>query len=367
MLFGFGKSTFLGVDFGTSSIKAVELAQKENGPVLINCAKVPLQLPEKKAADGRSYDELIALHLRALISRMKPASKEVYVAIPAFSGLVTLIDMPEMDEKELDQAIKFEAHKYIPSSLDDLILSWDTVGYWEKQGDRPATMEILLVAALKKDVGRYQEYLKKANLSMKLLELETFSLVRAIIGEKPGVSLIIDIGARATNLVLVHDGRVKVSRNIDGGGNDLTRTLMESMGITQERAETLKKSQKDFLNTPQSSIIFPVLQTITAEAQRILSAYQAKHPEAPVAHAMLSGGTAQLTGLVTYLEKIFKIPVVVGNPWETVRRESSGGFEIDSSFFVALGLALSGMENPAARKKYGKKSPSLKEILNKKI
>lgn len=68
--------------------------------------------------------------------------------------------------------------------------------------------------------------------------------------------LLIDIGARSTNLLLVESGLVRVSRNLDVGGKDLTRTLSETLDITPERAEVLKKSNKDFLNEPEARIIF---------------------------------------------------------------------------------------------------------------
>ncbi|MEI9966223.1 MAG: pilus assembly protein PilM [Candidatus Moraniibacteriota bacterium] len=137
-----------------------------------------------------------------------------------------------------------------------------TRGEGEKQ-----KLEVLAVAALKKEVLRYQQYIEAVHLKLDFLELETFSMVRSLIGQESGLVLLIDIGSRATNLVLAEEGIVKVSRNVDTGGKDLTRTIMESQSIAQDRAEALKKSTKDFLNSPESATIFPSLNTIFGEAR----------------------------------------------------------------------------------------------------
>lgn len=358
MLFRFGKSYFLGVDFGTSSIKAVELTVEGGRPMLSNYGQVSLEILEKGIREGRTYDDEITLHLRALLQKFHPKGNTVSVAMPAFIGLISLVELPKMEERELKEAIQFEAHKYIPTPLDEVALSWEVVGTTGtddlKGGASGQKMEVLLVAALNKEVGRYEKYVQETGLKMDLLELETFSLVRSLVDKTPGLVLIIDIGARATNLVLAEDGMVKVSRNLDVGGRDITRTLMEGLSITQDRAETLKKSGKDFLNTPESALVFPVLQMVASEGKRILEAYGVKHPGVVCDTVILSGGTAQFTGLTEYFSKIFSLPVRVGEPWKRVSYGEELQPMIDrlgTSFSVALGLALSGAEAGLKKKK----------------
>ncbi|MDO8566133.1 MAG: type IV pilus assembly protein PilM [Candidatus Moranbacteria bacterium] len=374
MVFGFGKPHFLGIDFGTASIKAVELSVEDGHPVLTNYGQISLSDLEKGTpAQGRSYDEEIVLHLQALIERMKPKSRAAYVAMPAFIGLISLVEFPVMEESELEEAVRFEAHKYIPSSLDDVALSWEVI---ERRGapGGEEKMEVLLVAALNKEVARYERYINKAGLTVDFLELETFSLARSIVGEEPGLSLMIDIGSRATNLVLIENGLVRVSRNLDIGGRDITRTLAESLSITQERSKVLKKSGKDFLTNPQSALVFPVLQMIAGEATRILASYQAKHSGVQCKNIILSGGTAQFTGLVKYYTDIFKLPVVLGNSWRNIKYDPRLAKKIQesgTSFSIAAGLALRGTETVLKKKEnlfpVSKKKFSLKELFTRKI
>jgi type IV pilus assembly protein PilM len=374
MAFGFGKPHFLGIDFGTASIKAVELSVEDGHPVLINYGQISLADLEKGTPpQGRSYDEEIVLHLQALLEGMKPKSRLAYVAMPAFIGLISLMEFPVMEEAELEEAVRFEAHKYIPSSLDDVALSWEVIGK-HTASDGVEKMEVLLVAALKKEVARYERYINGAGLTIDFLELETFSLARSIIGEAPGLSLLIDIGSRATNLVLVEDGLVRVSRNLDIGGRDITRALAESLNITQERAKVLKKSGKNFLTNPESALVFPVLQMIASEATRILTSYQVRHLGVQYKGIVLSGGTAQFVGLTEYYAKIFKLPVTLGNPWKDLKYDSALTKKIQesgSSFSIAIGLALRGTETILKKKEElflsPKKKFSLKELFMKKI
>ncbi len=373
MFFGRKKPYFLGIDFGTSLIKAVELTVEEGKPKLVNFGEVDLSRLEKGIMTGEnSFDDEVALYLRALLERLQPKSDGIYAAMPAFTGLVSLIELPEMSEDELKEAIQFEAHKYIPSSLEDVALSWEVVGMHPAAEEGGAQqMEILLVAALNKEVARYQKYIRDAQKKMNFLELETFSLIRSIVGHEPGVFLVIDIGSRATNLVLVDEGLVKVSRNLDAGGKDITRTLTDALGVAPERAEAMKKSGKDFLNEAGSSMVLPALEMIASEAKRMLSTYQERYPDKSCQGIILSGGTAQLTGLTTYYTRVFGIPVSIGDPWKRITYDPSVSAEIQrlgTSFSVAIGLALVGVDEMTHKKEFVQKKPfSLKDLLTKKI
>lgn len=372
MFLGIGKPSFLGIDFGTSLIKAVELTVENGKPKLLNYGQVDLSRLEKGIVTGdNSHDDEVVLYLRALLEKLHPKSDGVYAAMPAFTGLISLVELPEMDEDDLKEAIQFEAHKYIPSSLEDVALSWEVVGRNPDSNGGAARMEILLVAALNKEVARYRKYVQEANLKMNFLELETFSLIRSVIHHEQGVFLVVDIGSRATNLVLVDDGLVKVSRNLDTGGKDVTRTLTDALSITPERAESLKKSEKDFLNVAGSALVFPALEMIASEAKRMIEAHQERNPDKLCQGIVLSGGTAQLTGLVEYYSNMFGLPVRIGNPWNQVRYDQTMATDIQglgTSFSVAIGLALVGIDEANhVGNKIMKKPFSLRDLLKKKI
>lgn len=351
-MFGLNKPYFLGVDFGTSYIKAVEFTLRKGLPVLANYGYIEMSFTEGKnaAPATQSSEKVVRDYLKALLKTLSPKAKRVSMALPGFSGLITLIELPAMEANELEQAIQFEAHKYIPAPLEDVAFSWEVVSQGEvKDGIATAkkTMEILLVAALKKEVSKFEHYTEGIGMSVDLLELEIFSLARAVSSDRQGSYLIVDIGSRATNLVLVRDGDVRLNRSLNTGGNEITSTLSEGLGLSWERAEELKCGTRDFLTHPESALVFSTLDVITSEIQRVLALYAAKGGADSIREIIISGGTAKMQGLPMYLENQFHVPVSIADPWKGIQIEDAirpAVEKLGSSFAIAVGLALGGVD-----------------------
>lgn len=350
-MFGINKPHFLGIDFGTSYIKAVELTLKNGLPVLANYGHIEMSFTEGRDAlfPTQSPENMIREHLKALLEALHPVSKTMNLALPGFSGLITLIELPLMKPEELEQAIPFEAHKYIPSPLEEVAFSWEVLSNSKGNGgiQEKKVMEVLLVAALRKEVAKYERYVADTGLSVDLLELEIFPLVRSIAGDKTGMVLVVDIGSRATNLVLTHNGEIRLNRSLNAGGNEITSTLAESFHVSWERAEELKRGKKDFLNNRESSLAFSSLDLVTSEISRILQMHATKHATDPVREMVLSGGTARMQGLSDYLSNLFHIPVSIADPWRGVQCDDALRSSLDRlgpSFSIAIGLALGGVE-----------------------
>jgi type IV pilus assembly protein PilM len=342
-LFSSHSRHYLGVDFGTQSIKAVELKIVKGKPHLMNYGWVNVtQKKEVPDAYDNDYAELLRVALKALIKQMDPDTKKAVVAIPSFNGLVMIVDFPRMSEKDIASAIKFESRKYIPASLDEVNVAWEVLKEDEKDKDKP-TMKVLLIAAPKSEVQYYDGLFEDVDVSIDFLELESFSLARSVIGNTQGRFMIADIGAKTTNLVLVEDGVVHVSRSIDVGGVDMTTAIMKSMNVSRERAVALKESGEN-LFTGATKVSFPSVNFITNEIERILSTQQSDAIESLV----LCGGAANLVGLPEHMASLTKLTVTIGNPLSrVVYDEKSAGRikELGLSFAVAIGLAMRGIED----------------------
>ena len=348
-MFTFSTPTFLGIDFGTSHVKAVELTLKNNKPYLVNYGEALMEVytQASKEIDFKSPEEKVRDALMALLAKMKPKSEKAYVAMPGFSGLITLIELPKMSKAELENAVRFEAQRYIPSPLEEVVLSWDIVSTGPGESAN-TNVEVLLVAALKKEVEKYEQYIVASPVNMEMLELETFSLARALIHDTQGVSLIIDMGSRSTNLILVENGFIKINRNINAGGHEITSTLAEALNISRERAHVIKAGDKDFLNNKESMIVFPSLESVVNEARRMLLAYKEKHKDSVVTNIVLSGGTSHMTGLQDYFSRTLGIQATIGNPWGRITYDEKLNAiipRLGASYSVALGLALAGVES----------------------
>jgi len=358
-MFGLGeKNTFVGVDIGTSAIKIVEIKLNGNKPCLSNYAWMEVENLGNMNAD--TFESTILECLKRIFRETKISKENIYVSIPSFGGLVTLIEFPEMSKDDLDKAIRFEAHKYIPTSIDEVVVSWDIVGKKTAQNnpivntqESSATastsetkIQILLVAAPRNKVVRYEKLMKDAGVELKSIEIESFSLVRSLIGNDPGNFLIVDIGSRICNIILVESGQIKINRNIDAGGRNITREIAKSMNIDENRAEKLKISGKELLNK-ETGMVFSVLQNVAEEGKRVIDAYSRNSNNFKIDKVILSGGTASFKGVEKYFADNFGLEISIGNPLGRIEYDKRLEPKLSKSkaqLSVCLGLALKGVE-----------------------
>ncbi len=332
----------LGVDFGTQSIKAIELKKVKGKAQLVNYGWVNVtNVKEVPDTYDKDYAKRLSDALRELFVQMKPHTKKATVAIPSFNGLVMVVEFPRMNEKDIASAIKFESRKYIPASLDEVNVSWEVLPETDEEKEKP-TMKVLLAAAPKSEVQYYDGLFSDINISIEALELESFALTRSIIGKSLGRFMLVDFGAKTTNIILIEDGVVHVSRSVDIGGADMTNAIMKSMNITREKALSLKESGENFFGGA-AKVGFPSLNYVANEIKRVLSDQKSDKLESLV----LCGGGSQFVGLPEYLGKITGLNVVLGNPLSHILydKKNSGSIEeMSGSFAVAIGLALRNME-----------------------
>jgi len=343
-MFGFGEKKFVGIDIGTSSIKVAEIKIKEKKPFLSNYAM--LKIPISNEVQEQNFSEdFLAGCLKKLLKEGKISNGQFFFSIQSFGALITIVNLPQVPEKDMEQAIQFEAHKYIPTSLDQVSLSWGIIGKENKNSE--SGNKVLLVAAPKSRIEKYGQIAKKAGIGISAMEIESFSLVRSLIGNDSGKFLIIDIGSRVCNIILVEKGEIRMSRNIDAGGKDITRSIASGLSVDESRAENLKSSKMDFLGV-ESNVQFPCLDLILGEVKRVLmSQNQKDFTSGAVDGIILSGGTANLAGLEKYFSDALKIKTQVGNPFGRIQynpKLEERIKEIAPRFSVAIGLALKGIE-----------------------
>lgn len=365
-MFGFGKKYFLGIDIGTSSIKIVELGLDGNKPVLSNYGWVYLEELVKE----KDSLALWRRYISKIIQEGKFKSKDAFVSISSSGSLITLIEFPEMEKEDLNQAIRFEAHKYVPVPLEEVVLSWDVAesskNNLKKSSDQVVMdnseqeknevsrkIQVLLVAAPKNKVGKYEELIKDLDLKLKSIEIEGFSMTRALIGNDQGNFIILDMGARVCNIILVEKGMIKVNRNVSSGGLDITRTIAKSLNIEDSRADSLKMGGENFI-TGESKITFPSMEIVVNEIKRIIEAYYKNSEKKKIDGLILSGGTSGLKGIDEYFQNALGIKTMIGDPLSRIgypRELEPKLNELKTRFSVSIGLALKGVEEYLKSKK----------------
>jgi len=150
----------IGLDIGSSSVKAVQLRKKGSGWALQAFGMQPL-VPQT-IVDGTIMDQgAVADAIRQLWSRLKLRQKDVAIAIAGHSVIIKKIAVPQMNAEQLAQNIRNEAEHHIPFAKDDVEIDYHVVNPQNSSGQT----ELLLVAAKKEVVADYTQVVRDASLS----------------------------------------------------------------------------------------------------------------------------------------------------------------------------------------------------------
>ncbi len=339
-------SDYFGLDIGSHSIKVVQL-RRENKRFILQAFGKATTPPNALASDAPLDQGALSEAVRNLVKDAKITSTNVAVAFPESAIFTRVIEIPNMGDKELANAIQWEAEQYIPLPLKDVKLSWQVLS--RPTAKEPgAKMSVYLVAAPNTLIERYVGLLKQAKLNPISFETETIAIKRALVdGRDAGpTTLIISVGATTTDLAIVSSGVTSFTRSIATGGSALARAIAQDLGFEMGQAEEYKKNYglvEDQLEGKVMQAIKPVFDIITSEIQRAILFYQTRHPSDTIKRVVLVGGTANLPGMVVYLATTIGLEVQIGSPWQSVEIPSSLQQRVkedETSYAVAVGLAM---------------------------
>ncbi len=304
------KTSVLGVDIGTSNIKIAQISH-DSTPVLETYGMVnsPYQLSGKQ--DTESVKKTTDI-LKRLIERAGVTTNTCVISFPNSAVFTSVLELPQMNEAEMASAVEFEAKKYVPLALSDIDLAWTILSVDPLSGK---TVKILLTAVPKQITQNYQAILENMGLKAQAGEIEALALIRSLIGSENINCVIIDIGAKATSLNIVENGFLRLSRNLNIGGDTITQKIGESLRLSFPRAEQFKKDFGVSSSTFIPETIKPVLNIIKNEVKQLLTIYQSQNVK--VDKLILVGGGAMLPGISEYFSDL-KVNVELGNPLKLI-------------------------------------------------
>lgn len=343
------KKSFLGIDIGASSIKMVELeAMADRVPRLVTYGRAEAAANFAKT-DSEQDVVRISNTVKEIAKRAGMTSKKVVSALPSFTVFSSVISLPALAPKELAEAIKLEARKFVPLPVEEMILDWkllsEPVSVQPKK-EESKNIRVLLTAAPQNVVKKYLDIFKRSNLELLSLETEAFSLERSLVGGGDEVVMIVDMGAITTDICVIERSIPILSRSIDVGGYTITKAIMQSLNIDVKRAEQFKRdiglSVSQGSSTGILKTIESTLSPIVNEIKYTFNLFQSQSPKG-IEKIILTGGSSYLPRLPQYLENIFQIKVYIGDPWSRVSYPVDIKpilDEIGPQFAGAIGLAM---------------------------
>lgn len=360
---GGGDVSVLGIDIGSSTAKLVQLRSSRGVAILETYGEIALG-PYADQPIGKVVKLSPEKAAQALVDLMKEANvtaKVAGISIPFSSSLVSVLDLPMVDNESLKRIVPIEARKYIPVPITDVTLDWFVIPKDEKQDsafDRIDTktaaqvkgQEVLLVAIHNSTLQNYQTIMQNVGVSVGFYEIEIFSAIRSALGHGLAPQLVVDIGAATTKIYVVERGVVRMTHLITVGGQQITETLARTMNWEFEKAERVKR-ERGFIdasvysadeNSKIKEALLSTLSRVFSEVNRVLLSYGQRYNK-NVSNVILTGGGASLPGLADIAKTTLSAQVTIADPF--ARTEAPAFLanvlhDIGPVFSVTIGLAL---------------------------
>jgi len=332
----------VGIDIGATAVRLVKLKKKTNSYGLISFGSA--QLPENISQSDSKLDlEKIAKVIKELVKSTGVGSKKIVTSLPSSVVFSTVIKMPPMNQQELAKAVKYQAEQNIPLKIDDVKIDWQVI----RQNPSTKELAVMVIAAPKNKVSRTMEIFGLAELEVMYLETSSIAVARALSNPGDPLVMILDFGGLSTELTITENGVVTHVRSLPVAGFSLTRSISQGLGLDWTQAEQFKQKfglSQDKLEGQIFKVMKPILTNLTDEISRSVKYYQEQYG-GNLQKIVLTGNSARLPELVSFLKSILGIEVVYGNAWRNVNYRADITDQLNQNsleFACAVGLAMRG-------------------------
>jgi type IV pilus assembly protein PilM len=346
-MFGLGKSkNLVGLDIGSSAVKAVELRKKGNSYELVNLGMETLS--QDTVVDGQIMDALATSSaIQKIFTDNRIKTRNVATSVSGHSVIVKRVTVAAANEEELYNAIPSEAQQHIPFDMTDVNLSYQGLG--------PAAtgngMDVMLVAVKREKIQNHTNVLSQAGKIPIVVDYDGFAMFNAFEANydisSEQMTALLNIGASIMNIVITRGGNPLFTRDVSVGGNQYTDTLQKELDLSFEDAERLKEGLEipNVTQEQKTPHLRSVSEILMLEIQKTFDFFRQTTSTENIQHIYISGGTAKTEGLVDQLKAEFSIPVEVINPFQRLlvdpkKFDASYVDEIAPRMSVAVGLAL---------------------------
>ncbi|HEV2021406.1 MAG TPA: type IV pilus assembly protein PilM [Terriglobales bacterium] len=345
-MFG-GSKTIVGLDIGSSCIKAVELKRTKGEITVAHMGVEPLAsdiVVDSMIVDSTAVSNAIT----KIFTDSGIKGKMVATSVSGHSVIVKKITMQTMTDQELAGMVQTEAAQHIPFDIQDVnvdfqILSEDLSG---------SQMDVLLVAVKKDKILNYTNVLSLAAKSPAVVDIDAFALQNCYeynYEPAPGATAaLLNLGASVMNINIVKGSTPLFTRDVSVGGNQYTDALQKELDLSFDDAEALKLGKK--VGTVSEDAKMPILQQVTEiivlEIQKTFDFFRATASGEHIERLYVAGGSSKVPGLVEALRQEFSLPVEVLNPFQRIN-PGVGGELVEQNagqLAVAVGLALRSFE-----------------------
>ncbi len=337
----------LGLDIGHATIKLVEAQRKGKGVVITRYGSIPT--PEKSYLKSKILNvDGIAQSVRTLVKNMGTTTKSVCLGLTSSEIVIKTITMPNMQTKELEQALEFELHDHVGfayNSPKEVAFSYDVM-------HKDATQQTILLVACKREVIEpYMSIVDKAGLDLAIIDIQALALPR--VSPQIRSSCFIDIGSLQTTIYIQQNDEFKVYRILPLGMEHLINGLSEAYSeqYAQSKALLFKEDISDLMTngTGTKGTLRAFIGQLVGGVLQTLDFFRAQERASNIDEVLdsvcLVGGVAHVKGIDKLLNEEVDISVEVLNPFTVVGCTPDMVAPLDyATYASATGLAIRGLE-----------------------
>ncbi len=336
-----GVSDFFGLDIGTTAIRLVQL-HGTHPKALVKYAYTPID-SKLAMSDSKADQQKVMQALKDLIDQARITTRHVAVGIPSNKVFTTVVDIERLSAPELAKTIRFQADSLIPTPLSESKIDWTLLGDSPKDKTK---VEVLLSSVTNEFVESRLDLLESIGLNVIAFEPDSIALNRAVVPtDATAPQLVLDIGSKATDLIVTMNGAPRLIRSIPTGTEAILRAAAQNLNIDDKQAQQFVFKfglAKEKLEGQIYHAIIGTIDLLVSEIEKSIKFFQTRYVNTKVERIIVTGGASALPEFPLYLANKFGINVEIGNAWRNVSYPADRQNElmsVSNHFGVAAGLA----------------------------
>lgn len=337
-----GFSDFFALDIGTTAVRVVQLRGAGSTKSLVRYGSVPIDAKTAQS-DSVSDQKRLADVVAQAVQQSGISVKDVVVGIPSNKMFATVVDFPKMTHAELEKTIQYQLDSHIPMAINESKVDWAVLG------DSPAnqdSVEVLLAAVSNNFAEQRLDMLEGLGLNVVAIEPDGIALCRSLLPlNATGAYLVLDIGDKATDLVISYANTPRLVRSIPIGGSTFVKAAQQNLNIDEKQAMQFVYKfglNPDKLEGQVYRALESNIDSLMAEIQKSIKYFSTRYNGAQLEKIVVSGGASTLPGFPLQVANKLGIQVEIGNSWLNVAYPQSKHNDLlalSNHFAVAVGLA----------------------------
>jgi type IV pilus assembly protein PilM len=343
--------SFLGVDFGAGTLKVAEFELDEGGNLVLK--QYGVRTLGLEGSQDAARENVLRKAVQELFAERGFGSRKTNVCAPGFHVFSKFVKLPPVDTSKVTQIIQYEAQQNVPFPLEEVV--WD----YQILGSTPTgELEVLLVAIKSDIVEGLFRTAEATGLRLQLVDVSPAALCNAFrynYGDLEGCTMLLDIGAKTSNLLFFEKGKV-YSRGINIGANSITQEFAAESKLRFPEAEKTKIAEgfvslggayEEPENPHQAAISKIARQVMTRlhiQVNQTIQFYRGQQGGSAPQRLFLAGGASIMPYTAQFFAEKLNVPVEYFNPFRNIQINPAINLEelarVAHSFGEVVGLGL---------------------------